>query len=185
MMLAGNQDLASGVTEIDVTFSSNFSNEPVVIIQWMRDGTPVSSDQVDTLGPVRLQSSAGQYTGFKVYLSSPVPDADYQLSWVALDTDSDLVVVVTSTPGKRLNELDSFSNEPADTDTFLVNKSSSNRGMLLPWSIIKGLITTTQVDPPSGSADSGSTGEWALDDDYLYFYDESNGWGRIAIAYSW
>lgn len=165
-------DLAQGVQGADVIFSIPFPATPGVIIPTVRN---ISGDSEKLQITASLKSADGN--GFSVSFDAVIPNANYQLSWIAGTADV-MFNLVTSLTGRRHTVLTRLPKRPAAGDLILLTRMAPTPSTeALEFSVLQGMFSERVAVPPTRTS-PGKLGQYAISPDGRLYFHTGTFWGR-------
>lgn len=170
---SGTHNLTNGVQDYTVTFPAAFSTTPGVII-------PVVFNTTDSsVLMINAQVTAKSASQFSVHLDA-VPDSNnYVLGWMA--GTAAVIYAALLMIGKKVTDIAVTATLPVDADLFpFVAMSPLPTSKVVTWEMIRSAFVNYLADPPAAADSEGITGQFAADENFLYFRLETT-WIQVPV----
>lgn len=174
MYQQGTNSIANGATSVVVTFPQAFASVPAVVVPVVRN---ISND--GTKLPITANTTSWTASGFTVTLSQATNSANYELVWIAGDSQA-VLAVFSALSGRSLA---SYPSNASLHSSFLLPLLTTS-----PTSALKHLTPDAfwSAVVQRVSSQPGTPGDALPDHNALGLYlDETNGYLYLSGATQW
>lgn len=179
MYQQGTTSIANGATSVVVTFPQDFASAPAVVVPVVRN---ISND--GTKLPIVANPTSWNAVGFTVTLSQATNSANYELVWIAGDSQA-VLAVFSALSGRSLSSFPSTASLRSDfLLPLLMTTPTSALKHLTPeafWGAVVQRMGTQPGTPGDALPDHNALGAY-LDETGGYLYlSGATKWLRVAL----
>lgn len=175
---SGTYALSNGVVDYTIPFPLTFTSPPGAII-------PAVFNIIDGSSLLLVATVTDKSeTEFSVRLDGTPDSNNYVLGWMA--GESALLYAAVITIGKKVTDITRASTKPVDADLIpFVSMSPLPASKAMTWEILRSAFVNYLADIPASANSAGITGQFAANEDFIFFR-LTTGWVQIpCLAGSW